>query len=113
MTTPLDGQPVLKVIILADHPRSVEAALLCFIVTALAAKKIEAGEKTSFEYSEWLVQSKHHNLRIAIIYRPPYSEEHKVKIGTFLNEFLGYIETPLLSNDEIIILGDFNIHVDN
>ena len=69
---------------LADHPRSTGLGLYR---DSLAAKKIKAGEKTSFEYSEWLVQSKHHNLHIAIIYRPPYSEEHKVTIRTFLNEF--------------------------
>ena len=100
---------------LADHPRSTGrgggTALL--YRDSLAVKKIEAGEKTSFENSEWLVQSKHHNLRIVIIYRPPYSEEHKVTIGIFLNEFLEYLKTLLLSNEEIIILGDFNIHVDN
>ena len=39
----------------------------------LGVKKIVAGEKDSFEFSEWTVTSYLHNLRVVIIYRPPCS----------------------------------------
>ena len=47
-----------------------------------------------------------------VIYRPPYSDEHKVPMSTFFAEFADYVETILLSNEELLILGDFNIHID-
>ena len=79
---------------------------------SLTVKKIDAGEKTSFEFSEWTVQSASHNLRIIVIYRPPYSDEHRVAMSTFFAEFADYVETILLSNEQLLILGDFNIHID-
>ena len=47
-----------------------------------------------------------------VIYRPPYSDEHKVPMSTFFAEFADYVKTILLSNEELLILGDFNIHID-
>ena len=78
----------------------------------LTVKRIEAGEKTSFEFSEWTVQSASHNLCIIVIYRPPYSDEHRVAMSTFFAEFAEYFETILLSNEQLLILGDFNIDID-
>ena len=52
------------------------------------------------------------HLRIIVIYRPPYSEEHKVPMSTFFAEFTVYVESILLSNEELLILGDFKIHID-
>ena len=34
-------------------------------------------------------------------------------MGTFFTEFEDYMETALLSNDPLVILGDFNIHMEN
>ena len=40
--------------------------------------KKSACEMESFEYSDWCVLSQSgHKLRVVIIYRPPYSENHK------------------------------------
>ena len=79
---------------------------------SLTVKKVDVGEKTSFEFSEWTVQSASHNLRIIVIYRPPYSEEHRVTTSTFFPEFADYVGTILLSKEELLILSDFNIHID-
>ena len=79
---------------------------------SLTVKKIDAGEKTSFEFSECTVQSASHNLRIIVIYRSPYSDEHKVPMSTFFAAFADYVETSPLSNEELPVLGDFYIHID-
>lgn len=65
---------------------------------SLTVKKIATGEKTSFGFSEWTVQSASHNLRIIVIYWPPYSDEHRVTMSNFFVEFADYVETILLSN---------------
>ena len=46
-----------------------------------------AGEKTSFEFAEYIVISGNTKVKVAIIYRTPYSEKHPVTVSTFLDEF--------------------------
>ena len=75
--------------------------------------KVRNGEKESFEYCELLVQiSSSLKIRVVIIYRPPHSEDHRVSVVTFLSEFSSYMESIILSKDHLLILGDFNIHMD-
>ena len=54
-----------------------------------------------------------YSIRIAIIYRPPYSERHPVTTNVFLTEFPDYLESLLLCKERLLITGDFNIHVDD
>ena len=57
---------------------------------AFNVSKIDAGEKVSFEFSEWkAVIPSSHDLRIFIIYRPPYSENHKVPSSIFFQLIFG------------------------
>ena len=79
---------------------------------SLIVKKVDAGEKTSFEFSDWIVDCGYRKLRILIIYRIPYSPEHPVSTGAFFNEFTAYLESVVMSSEPLLITGDFNIHVD-
>ena len=38
---------------------------------------------------------------------------HRVTVPTFLSEFCGLMESMIVSSGHLLILGDFNIHVDN
>lgn len=77
-------------------------------------KKISAGVKESFEFSELIVQQpSSHNLRVIILYRPPSSDVHRVPISTFFSELADYLESIVLCQEQLLISGDFNIHVDN
>ena len=80
---------------------------------SLHVKMVDAGGKDSFEFSEWLVSCLGCSLRLLIVYRPPYSTEHKVTVSVFLREFSDYLESFVLSKEQILIAGDFNIHVDD
>ena len=51
-------------------------------------------------------------LRLVVIYRPPYTHNHRVTITAFLTEFSEYLESVILSIEPLVITGDFNIHVD-
>ena len=52
-------------------------------------------------------------VKVAIIYRTPYSEKHPVTVATFLREFAEYLESIVLSSERfLLIVGDMNIHVD-
>lgn len=74
--------------------------------------KISCIEKSSFKVSEWLVDVRSTELRIVIIYRPPSSPVHPVLISTFFAEFSDYLESVVMSSEPLVLLGDFNIHVD-
>ena len=100
--------------VLLDHPRVGRAgggtALLCR--DNIRFSKEAAGEMSSFEFSEWIVTTADFRLRLAIIYRPPYSAAHPVTTGVFFTEFADYLESIILSSEPLLITGDFNIHVD-
>ena len=71
-----------------DHPRSgCRGGGAGFLHRdSLKTKKIGAGEKKSFEFSEWIVTGASHHLRIVVLYRPPYSREHPVVTNIFFCE---------------------------
>ena len=50
-------------------------------------------------------------LGVIIVYRPPYSHTHPVTISTFITEFANLLESIVLLNEQLLICGDFNIHV--
>ena len=81
----------------------------------LDVSKVNAGvsDQDSFEFSEWIVRSSPHNIRLVIVYRPPYSDEHRVPVSVFLPEFPEYFESLQLCKEKLLITGDFNIHVDD
>jgi len=80
--------------------------------TELSVTLHTAGEKTSFEFAEYIVIAGNNKVKVAIIYRTPYSEKHPVAVATFLGEFAEYLESIVLSSERLLIIGDMNIHVD-
>ena len=99
---------------LYDHPRFGRTgggtALLCR--EGITVTKVAAGEKRSFEFSEWIILSRgSRKIRIVIVYRLQYSPNHPVTTGEFFEEFSDYLESIILSSEPLLITGDFNIHV--
>ena len=66
----------------------------------------------SFELSEWILISGSSRIRLAIVYRPPYSTKHPVTISSFVSEFSQYLKSFVLCAEPILLCGDFNIQVD-
>ena len=81
---------------------------------SLTVTKVDGGEKESFEFSEWLIQlSSSHNLRLAIIYRPQNDADViRIPTSTFFSEFTEYLKSVVMCEEQLIIVGDFNFHVD-
>ena len=74
--------------------------------------KLSADKKSSFEFSKWLVTSCSDRLSVVIIYRVPYSAEIPVSTNAFFAEFSDNMESIILAAEKLVIVGDFNIHVD-
>ena len=81
---------------------------------SLRVTKVQNGAEESFEFCELLIQSStSRKIRLVIVYRPHNSPNHqRVPISTFLREFSSYMEPIILTKEPLIIVGDFNIHVD-
>ena len=87
---------------LCDHPRidRIGGGTALLYRDLLHVKKINAGVKESFEFSELIVQqSSSHNLRVIIIYRPPSSDVHRVPINSFFSELADYLESIVLCQE--------------
>ena len=74
--------------------------------------KITEGEKTSFEFAEYIVTSGSDKLRLVVVYRIPYSPAHPIGVSTFLDEFADYLESTVLTPEPLLITEDIDIHVD-
>ena len=53
--------------------------------SSLNVENINAGASVqdSYEFSEWIIKSPSHNLRIVVVYRPPYSAKHPISTSVF------------------------------
>ena len=75
-------------------------------------KKIVAGQKLSFEFSEWRLSFASLRAKLFVVYRPPYSDIHRVTPRIIFEEFGAYLETIILSPESLILTGDYNFHLD-
>ena len=75
-------------------------------MTPCVLRRVEAGEKSSFEFSEWTVTTVSNCIRLVIIYRPPYSDKCKIPTTVFFREFSDHLESVLLSKEQILFAGD-------
>ena len=74
-------------------------------------KKIEAQQLCTIEYAIWHVSIKNKTIHIPGIYHPP-PKQHLTK-AIFLDELLELLTTRLPNIENAIILGDFNIHIED
>ena len=63
--------------------------------------RVNSSEKSSFEFSEWLVSTLTVRLRV-IVDRPPYSHTHPVTTHTFITEFANLLESVVLRNEQLL-----------
>ena len=84
----------------------------------LKVKTLDEGCRNTFEYSVWQIRLKDKDQRdqtfeILVVYHPPPSENNKHMVQSFIDDFLElYIELGTTCTN-LIIMGDFNIHVDD
>ena len=52
-------------------------------------------------------------IRLFSMYRPPPSSKNKLSYGQFMEEFSSLLESVTLTENTLLLVGDFNIHVDD
>ena len=65
---------------------------------------------TTFEYAS--VFDPINDIQYIVLYRPPPSKENGFRQSTFLTEFENFIGEVALMPRKVVVVGDFNIHVD-
>ena len=71
------------------------------------------GQSRSFEYAVWECNISNMLLTLVGIYHPPYSDMTKVTDAMFLDDLAEFLETMLTTYSNIVVSGDFNLHIDD
>lgn len=74
--------------------------------------RIDSPQMSSFEFSAWKLKISSSYIRLIIVYRPG-SSIHESSIGEFLTDFEKLLADVILCKEQLLITGDFNIHVDD
>ena len=87
-------------------------------VGLLMAKRIQAKKQSqfkfkSFEYVDIIAKCSGGCTRIVTIYRPPPSNANRLSSALFFEEFSTLAEQLAVAPGNLLIVGDFNFHVDN
>ena len=79
---------------------------------SLSIRKQNNSIFTSFESMEVLLQSPKYCVRVIVIYRLHPKKKLNVSMSTFFDEFSQLLGCLTVSSGKLILLGDFNFHVD-
>ena len=81
--------------------------------TSIKVKKKSHRIMKSFENCIWKVSAKESTITLVAIYRLPYSNENQTTINVFLDKFTEWMTDLIAYERNILLLGNFNIHVNN
>ena len=99
------------------HTKTNGGGLLVLYKSNMKAKKILLKDHTKFITFELLMCEltciKYEKFIIVNIYRLPYSSKHKVTPKMFLEEFEILVESLISTSSKFVLVGDFNLHVNN
>ena len=105
--TPADFCPDGYSLLRMDRKGQIGGGIALLCRKEYKPKNLSTHKHESFESMIISVSSAPNSLRIAVIYRPPSSSCAK-----FIDEFTAFLENCAIGGDSILIVGDFNIHVD-
>ena len=71
------------------------------------------GTFSSFEHMDLNILADKCLIHLILIYRPPPSNKNGNSVKMFMNEFSTFLESAIIAPGRLIILGDFNFHVEN
>ncbi|XP_063951799.1 uncharacterized protein LOC135153255 [Lytechinus pictus] len=99
------------------EPRKSRGGGICIIHVHRSSLELTRNSSTifsSFEHMDVLVRiSTSVVFRSCVIYRPPPSSRNKLSYHNFVTEFSSLLESLVIDQHQLMIAGDFNIHVDD
>ena len=97
---------------LANRQNKRGGGILVIHRTSLLIKPSKTIVYKSFECLEIIFNTANSHYRFICIYRPPPSVKNKLTVNMFMSEFQQFLMDRTLLLDKMIMLGDFNFHVD-
>jgi len=85
----------------------------CLIKKPLVTKPAAVGTYRTFECMSVSIDFKSDRLHLVTIYRPPPSRVNRFTVKEFLGEFSVMLELLTISAGRLLMVGDFNFHMDN
>ena len=80
---------------------------------SLKIKTKEVVKYVQFEYLICNLVIDNSSVSLAVVYRPPPSQENLLNTNTFLVEWAEFLSNFTTTTSEVVIVGDLNIHLDN
>ena len=78
-----------------------------------SVKSVKSPVYKSFEHMTARVASGSSLYHIFVIYQSPPSSANKLTFATFMSEFSEFMAEAALTKGQLLIVGDFNIHMDS
>ena len=79
----------------------------------LEVNLVQEGELPYFQFAMWMIKSGNQCIFPVSIYRPPYTTTNQITDAQFITDFAEWIPYITIQYKNTIILGDFNIHVND
>ena len=76
-------------------------------------KLVEEKHMRTFQSAKWKLTIKNTHVNIVGIYRPTPSKSHVTTINQFTDELLEHLPDDICNSDNLILLGDVNIHIND
>ena len=74
---------------------------------------VQEGQLPSFQFAIWRIKSGNQCVFAVSIYRPPYTTTNQITDAQFTTDFAEWIPYITIQYKNTIILGDFNIHIND
>ena len=75
--------------------------------------KCKLRKTQTFMHTIWSIKANDTTTTVLAVYHPPYSDKAPITNAMFLDEVTDFLSTFLVKHNNIIITGDFNIHVND
>ena len=79
----------------------------------IKTKLLDEGQLNTFQYAKWQLALKHTSITIIAIYHSPPLNPTRVTNGEFLDEFADWTAESVSTSNNVILVGDFNLHINN
>ena len=96
-----------------NRPKCQGGGLAIICKSHLQVKQLDCGSKSSFEYLVCRISGKSVAVTIVAIYHPPYSATNNSTNAKLIDEFTEYLVDSIMTYNNIVILGDFNLHIND
>ena len=83
----------------------------CLFKSELKVSKIKTPSTRTFEHMELKVVNKNKLITLLIVYRPEPSYKNYYRMSDFFDEFTTWLTPYNKNNNDLLIVGDFNFHV--